>query len=78
MSKKFPIDQLMAIETEEEALSSELREGAKVAYREIHQFIKNNLEGSNLSSAQLSEIELRRKKLSMAVGMINSGRLRHD
>lgn len=75
---KFPLDQLIAIETEEEAISSELREGAKESYKVIHQFLKENLSGSGISSQQSSEIESRRKRISMAIGMINSGRVRHN
>jgi len=75
---EFPLDQLIAITTKEEALESELRNRAKEALIPIHSYIKKIMKETEVPNEVEQKIEDRREKISMAVGFINSGRVRHE
>lgn len=78
--ERFPLDQLHAIETEEEANKSELREVAKEVSKDLHKIIKETIEGTNISKEDELKIEERRKRISMAIGHIvtETGKVRHS
>ena len=75
---RFPLDQLFAIETKEEALKSLLRESAKAESVYLHELFRYIVEKTDISKEEEKKIEERRKRISMAIGMINSGKVRHD
>lgn len=74
---EFSLDKLFAIKTKEEALASKLRENAKIALVPLHKLFKEIKDKTDISPEEFDVIEKRRKTISMAVGLINSGMLRH-
>jgi hypothetical protein len=75
---RFPLDQLINITTAEEAQESILREDAKHLLSIIYNHIKIITQGTNISDEDRLALESRRKKLSLAVGIINAGIVRHE
>ncbi len=75
---EFSLDELSAITTEEEARKSLLRESAKKALVPLHKLFNEIRDTTDISSEDFDTIEQRRKRISMAVGLINSGMLRHE
>lgn len=74
----FPLEQLNAIETKEEALNSKLREAAIPVSNELHERFKSLSKTTKISTEEVSEIEAKLKNISKAIGFINSGKVRHD
>jgi hypothetical protein len=75
--EKYPLDELMAIQTEEEANGSEIRTPARHALGPILSEIKL-LAATNISDERLVELGGEFRVLSRAVGTINSGKVLHD
>lgn len=74
----FSIEHLLSIQTEEEARRDEVREAAKPALKPILDQLKALQRETDISSQELSAAQAAWKRISNAVGMINSGRVDHD
>lgn len=74
----FPLDELFAINTKEEALESPLREDARKRLSPLYTFIKELKKEADITNEEKEKIKERWEKISLAVGFINSGKVRHE
>jgi len=72
------LSELFAIATKEEVLESELRNNAKEALLLIFSYVKELNKGVVVPDEVMQKIEERKDRLSWAVGLINSGKVRHE
>lgn len=73
--ERFPLDQLLSLETAEQALASELR---TLAVRE-YQFLKDAINKIDIPTEQQAEVASRLKKIVLAVGFVTAdGKCRHE
>jgi hypothetical protein len=75
----FPLSELIAIETEEEAMASDFRKQAYAANILLCAFFKKIAKETDISSQELAQLDERKRAISMAIGIINvSGINRHE
>ncbi len=75
--KEFSVEDLMAITEVKEALESPLRKNAKDALGPILKKLQALEKETDISKEKLAELKARYKKLSNAVGIINSDKVDH-
>lgn len=74
----YPLEDLLAILTAEEAMNHPLRESAKKALMPICEQLNILKDETNISEGVYENLKMRWKKISDAVGYINSGKVRHE
>jgi hypothetical protein len=76
--EKFPLAELCALTTEQEARESGLRDEAKEALKPVTSLIRELEDKTDITSEELTRLKMEYRQLSLAVGFINSGRIRHE
>lgn len=75
---EISVEELTMLNTAKEALASPLREKAKEEIKPILKIIQTLKKETNIGPDKLEELEVKYRRLSRAIGMINSGKVDHN
>jgi hypothetical protein len=76
--ENFSLSELFALTTVQEAGESGLRNEAKEALKPITSLISELKDKTDITPEELDRLKAEYRQLSLAVGFLNSGRVRHE